>query len=253
MFKISVIIPTYNRAKYLQTTIESVLQQTIPVFEILICDDGSTDNSKEIVLNFTDKRVKWIEGIHVGLPSAPRNRGIMISKGDWIAFLDSDDYWVSNKLEEQFKKINECCTDAVCSNAFRVLPGNQEDRLYHNFNENIFKFKDLLFSNKIICSSVVIKKDILKKTGMFNEHEKFKAIEDYALWLKVSTYTNWAYVNDGLVKYLDDPINSIRSVGITVLEQKRIILKDYLKWNKNPLSKNFLRAFFLYSKIQLIK
>jgi|688.fasta_scaffold351393_2 teichuronic acid biosynthesis glycosyltransferase TuaG len=254
MFNVSVIIPTFNREKYLEKTINSVLSQTFQVYEILICDDGSTDKSKEVVLKFSDKRVKWIDGKHVGLPAAPRNRGIVLSKGNWIAFLDSDDIWLSNKIEEQYKKIKQFGLDAVCSNAIRIIPDNENSTLYHDkIEKDYLTFNDILKSNKIICSSVIINRKIISKTGIFNEHEKFKAIEDYALWLKVSTYTNWTYLNDGLVKYIDDPVNSIRSEGVTELEQRSIILFDYCFWNKNPFSKKFLLAFSLYCKLKVFK
>ena len=254
MFNVSVIIPTFNREKYLEKTINSVLLQTFPVLEILVCDDGSTDKSKEIVLNFSDERVKWIDGNHAGLPAAPRNRGILMSKGNWIAFLDSDDTWLSNKIEVQYKKIKQFRLDAVCSNAKRIIPGVINTSLYHNNIEKDFlTFKDILKSNKIICSSVVINKKIFKKTGIFNEHKKFKAIEDYALWLKVATHTNWTYLNDGLVEYIDDPVNSIRSDGVTESKQRSIILVDYLFWNKNLFSKKFLQAFAIYCKLKVFK
>src|SRR5262245_1813867 len=99
--KISVIIPTWNRAQSVKRAISSALRQTHPPHEILVCDDGSTDNTEEVVRAMGDSRVRWIAGPHAGCPAVPRNRGIAASKGDWIAFLDSDDAWLPEKLEAQ--------------------------------------------------------------------------------------------------------------------------------------------------------
>lgn len=90
---VSVIIPTWNRELRLKKTIESVLVQTLFPLEILVCDDGLTDNTFEIVKSLNHSKVKWILGEHSGLPAVARNRGIRESKGEWLAFLDSDDWW----------------------------------------------------------------------------------------------------------------------------------------------------------------
>ena len=97
--KISVIIPTYNRANFLIKTINSILNQSVVVDEIIIVDDGSTDNTKEILSSLN---IKYIYQENNGVSSA-RNRGIVEATYDWIAFCDSDDIWHENKIEEQIK------------------------------------------------------------------------------------------------------------------------------------------------------
>ena len=117
--KISVIIPTFNRANsYLLRAINSVLSQSYKPLEILICDDGSTDNTKAIIDSLDSNLVKYLYCGRNKRPSVPRNIGIKKAKGNWIAFLDSDDYWYENKLEVQVKILKkESTINAICSNA----------------------------------------------------------------------------------------------------------------------------------------
>src|SRR5690606_38869541 len=106
MVKISVIIPTWNRAETLGKAISSALNQTLSPYEVIVCGvDGSPD--QKVVNSIKDPRVRWIEGGKDGLASIPRNRGIKASKGEWLAFLDSDDEWLPEKLEKQFKRATE--------------------------------------------------------------------------------------------------------------------------------------------------
>ena len=97
---ISVIIPAYNHAKYLSEAIQSVLNQTYQNFEILIVDDGSTDNTRQVVQNYTDQRIKYIYQENRGL-AASRNAGLRVTQGEYVAFLDADDIFLPHKLEVQ--------------------------------------------------------------------------------------------------------------------------------------------------------
>jgi glycosyltransferase involved in cell wall biosynthesis len=107
--KISVIVPTYNRSELLPRAINSILNQTFKDFELIIVDDGSTDNTKKIIEKYSenDSRIKYIYQENSGGPPRPKNTGIKIAKGNYIAFLDSDDEWLPSKLEEQIKKYIE--------------------------------------------------------------------------------------------------------------------------------------------------
>ena len=97
---ISVVIPTYQRRDKLKVTLDSVLSQTYENYEVLIMDDGSTDGTKEMVNSYSDPRIFYNWQENTGGPAKPRNNGIKISKGSWIAFLDDDDNWKKNKLDE---------------------------------------------------------------------------------------------------------------------------------------------------------
>lgn len=102
----SIVIPTYNRANKLKQAIDSVLSQTFTDFEVLVMDDGSIDNTSELISSFNDSRIVYSWEKNYGGPSRPRNRGINSAKGEWICFLDSDDYWKVSKLKKCFDHLH---------------------------------------------------------------------------------------------------------------------------------------------------
>lgn len=226
------IIPTYNRAHLIKDVIESVLAQTNPVYEVLVCDDASSDNSEDIVRHFSDSRIKWIPGTRGGCPAIPRNRGLELAKGDWIAFLDSDDLWHPKKLESQLHEANRVGTKAICTNAIRVIPGLIESTPYFTSYQRQICFKDLLATNLIICSSAVVHKEVIQRVGRFSEGLNFRGIEDYAYWLKVATYTSWTALETPYLDYLDNSSSSVRADGVSERRQKKIVFNEFIRWSK---------------------
>ena len=232
---ISVIIPTWNRAETIKRAIKSVLQQTYPVSEILVCDDGSIDNSKNVVKKISekDKRVKWVPGKHSGLPAVPRNRGIKRTQGDWIAFLDSDDYWHAEKIKSQVSLLKKEGATAICTNGFGFSKEKIEAKPMINFSKKEVNFNDLLSNNAIITSSVLIEKNLLFKYGLFPETEKLKGTEDYSLWLRIANFTTFRFINKPLVYYRDEPQESIRKNLPPYLFQRYHSLINFLLWSFN--------------------
>jgi len=231
---ISVIIPTYNRIKTLEKCINSVLKQTYNNFEIIICDDGSSDSSRDLVESYQDQRIIWIEGEHSGLPSIPRNRALSQAKGEWIAFLDSDDEWMPEKLEKQLMALRilkkdclACCTNAIVYSTNRSRNGKD---FYIRSKNKIVDLNSISHVNILITSSVILHKSILRMTGFFPSSKKLIVGEDYALWLRVATFTNILYIDELLVKYSDNPNSSIRQFSKSIIKQKIAILFNYCSW-----------------------
>lgn len=169
---ISVIIPTYNRANFLHQAIESVLAQTYKNWELIIVDDGSTDNTSELVRKFTDKRIIYLYQENRGA-SAARNKGIQKAKGEYIAFLDSDDAWLSRKIEKQLDifKISRFNPGVVCAGVqyidYNGTPQNQKK--LPKYRGNIFK--QLLRKNIAgIGSTMLVKRECFEKCGLFDEN-----------------------------------------------------------------------------------
>jgi glycosyltransferase involved in cell wall biosynthesis len=201
----SVIIPTYNRAAQLDRALNSVLVQSFQDFEVLIMDDGSTDNTREIVSQYSDSRIVYEWAANSGGPARPRNRGIKRAAGTWICFLDADDWWKINKLEVCCKYINE-----------------KVDLLYHDlevkfdkrklFGKPTIKTRQLLRpviinllvdGNAISNSSVVVRKKLLDQINGINENKQMVASEDYNTWLKVAKITdNFIYIPETLGFYM---------------------------------------------------
>ena len=232
---VSVVIPTYNRKDSLLRAINSVLRQTVPVLEVLICDDGSTDASKEAVLGLNNPIVKWLDCGRNGRPAIPRNKGILAATGEWVAFLDSDDVWLPEKIEKQLGvMLTQRCL-ASSSNAFRVMPTGARSGVYIKLDRDRITFDDLIVSNWVICSSAIVSRTILQSAGGFPESELLRAAEDYALWLRISLHTNFAYVAECLMEYTDDSAHSIRADAVEAVQRERV-MRDFWAYGQENRS-----------------
>ena len=184
---ISVIVPTYNSARFLDEAVESAVGQTYKNLEVLIIDDGSTDGTEALVKKWQNKST----GIHYikheknkGLPAA-RNTGIRYAKGKYIALLDADDTWLPRKLDVQLHKLEELGVDVLFSNWF-IWQGEKKQIAFDFKQERVFsKEKGLcayIRKNYGVPSTAFIKRSALEKVGLFDE--SLKSSEDYDLWLR---------------------------------------------------------------------
>lgn len=184
----SVIIPTYNRAEALKRCLESLVAQSFKNFEVIVCDDGSTDHSKQIVKEFENTlSIKYFWNENWGGPAKPRNIGIKNSSAEWICFLDSDDWWYPEKLEVTQRYISK--SDVL----FHTLDEHKDNKVSVMELRSLVAdvFQDLLVNgNTIPNSSVAVRKNLVEQVGYISEDRDFIAIEDYDLWLKISRVTN---------------------------------------------------------------
>jgi GT2 family glycosyltransferase len=181
--KVTVIVPTYNRAEFLKEAIRSVLAQTFTDFELIVVDDGSTDHTKEVVREFPQIRYHPCpknEGV-----SKARNLGIGLAQGHYICFLDSDDLWVENKLETQVAWMESqtdcqvCYTDEIwIRKGVRVNPMNKHRKVTGEI------FSQCLPLCVVSPSSVLMRASLFSEVGMFDE--TLTVCEDYDLWLRIS-------------------------------------------------------------------
>jgi teichuronic acid biosynthesis glycosyltransferase TuaG len=227
--RVSVIIPNWNGASFIGKAIESALKQGDQVAEVLVCDDGSTDESAKVVATYTDPRVKWLPGPRGGLPAIPRNRGIQIAKSDYIAFLDNDDVWLPGKIDSQLERIKDKNLSVVSSNAWRVVDGQRRGLLLPYNSSEELTFTQLARENRVICSSALVRRSDVLRAGGFSEDLKFKAVEDYHLWLRMAELGNIFYEATPLLEYRDQPALSIR--GSDNVASKRLfwVYQDYIK------------------------
>lgn len=189
---VSVVIPTFNRKEMVVRAIESVLQQSYPNFELIVIDDGSTDGTEEIVNNyFSDKRFNYYYQQNKG-QSAARNFGIDKSRGELIALLDSDNFWVTDKLEKQIEFYNNNRNyDIMFSEIFLVDKNGNilNKKKSHRFSGNILN--KLLYSNFVTNNTVLINRKCFEEMGGFDEDLRYA--EDYDLWLRFSTRYQFIY------------------------------------------------------------
>lgn len=223
--KVSVVIPTYNRANLIVRTIQSVIEQTEKDLEILICDDCSTDNTYDIINSIGDPRIKWLPGKErFGGPAVPRNRGIANANGEWIAVVDSDDTWVPQKLEKQLYYLN--LLNYKASSSF--IKGE----INNNILPKVLSFKEhfILGRGRLCCSSVIIHKSIFEKVKGFPEEKSLIGIEDLALWFRVSTQTPIILINEPLVNYCQDPRRGSIQQFLSKPMLGKMIFNNFLTW-----------------------
>lgn len=200
----SVVIPTYNRAVELKRAIGSVRAQSFEDFEILVMDDGSTDNTCEIVASFEDRRVTYEREANSGGPARPRNRGISRARGEWICFLDADDWWSPNKLLTCFEHASYM-VDLIYHDL--KITGNRHSFFWRTkiWARQVGKpaLVDLLLNgNPIGTSSVVVRKSLMDKIGGFDENVEMIASEDYNAWLRVAQISEaFCYIPKSLGYY----------------------------------------------------
>jgi glycosyltransferase involved in cell wall biosynthesis len=201
--QISVIIPTYNRYHFfLQRALKSVYAQTFPPYEVIVVDDGSTDNTQEIQNDFPN--IRYIYQQNSGVSSA-RNLGLQHARGEWIAFLDSDDVWIETKLQRQ-KEFHQAHPHILMSYTDEVwIRNNQEVTIPKKFCKI---GKDAFLENLEYCniapSSVIMHRKIFEDVGVFDS--ALEVCEDYDLWLRVALKYTIALVDAKLIqKYAGHP------------------------------------------------
>lgn len=187
---VSIIMPAYNAEKFIAESIESVISQTYTNWELLVVNDGSVDNTKDIVNDFCkrDERIKYFYQQN-GKQGKARNLAIRFTQGEFIAFLDADDVWISNKLETQLQELQEKDVDLVFSDCIMFVNSILSSKKLMNSGKGYYKgetaVKDFLEGNKIPILTVLMKADPLKKVNGFIEKLCIQNAEDYHLWLRL--------------------------------------------------------------------
>jgi glycosyltransferase involved in cell wall biosynthesis len=204
---VSVVIPTYNRASLIPAAIESVLGQTYKNIELIIVDDGSTDNTQEVLSGYGD-RVRVVLQENRG-PAIARNRGIAVAKGDIIAFLDSDDQWLPTKLERQVESLRVAgpeVTCSLCNCTVYYANGKQTSTfaiadMIPDCETGIWLNPVEVLLNRFVMfnQAVAIRREVLERVGYFDETLRFG--EDYDLPFRLAMEGPWTILRDELVAY----------------------------------------------------
>ena len=221
-FSISVVIPTYNRAQIMTRAIDSVLAQTPAVDEIIVVDDGSTDNTQAIIAdNYPD--IIYLFQSNKGVSSA-RNAGIRRASCDWICLLDSDDSWQPNKLEKQVSALSANPDCLVChTNETWYRHGKVLNQGKKHKKKGGHIFQHCLPLCAISPSSVMLHKRVFAKVGLFDE--ALPACEDYDLWLRITARLPVLYLDEALTNKYGGHVDQL-SVRHWGLDRFRIIALD---------------------------
>jgi glycosyltransferase involved in cell wall biosynthesis len=190
--KISIVIPNYNRALDLRRCLDSLLHQSFKDFEVLVCDDGSTDNSCAIAAEYSDRLDIFFQtDDNFGGPARPRNRGIRLARAPYIAFLDSDDWWLPDKLLHSYIALEDGA-DVVFHDLFIVRTSDQRggSKKIKSTDVQSPVFESLLCDGvSIPNSSVVTRKDLLEKIEGVSEERDLISVEDYDTWIRLACIT----------------------------------------------------------------
>ena len=257
---VSVVIPTYNHACYIGRALQSLLDQTYENWEAIVVDNHSTDNTNEVMASFADPRITILQIHNNGVIARSRNVGILAANGEWVAFLDSDDWWTADKLEVCFNYINEK-VDFVYHDLeiVREPPVLLTRRRIQARQVKKPVLIDLLASgNAINTSSVVVRKKLLIQINGMSENQDMIGTEDYNTWLRIAKITDqFIYIQRRLGYYLNHnnsiskknmycPLKLATDEFIHLLNEQQITRLEtgfkYTKARFNYLSGNYKEA-----------
>jgi glycosyltransferase involved in cell wall biosynthesis len=195
--RIAAIIPAYNSAHFLKGCIDSVLQQTCPLAEIIVVDDGSRDNTREIVESYPPDRVRYFWRPNGGL-SAARNTGVQQTTSPWVGFLDADDRWEPRKIELQQKALAANPAAVLCYTGKLVALPDGRRAIADAFPAGRL-WPRMRYENNITPSTVIMRRDVLEAAGGFDE--KLRACEDWDLWVRLGPQCKMVAVHEPVTWY----------------------------------------------------
>jgi glycosyltransferase involved in cell wall biosynthesis len=227
--QVSIVMPTYNRARLIARAINSILEQNYVNFEIIVIDDCSTDDTARVIAGFNDSRIKYIYlSQHKGAAFA-RNEGLKIAFGELIAFCDTDDLWVKDKLTKQVQVLLNAPEDIglVYSAVWKVSGRRKvlfpDKNLMRKRSGDVHKH--LLFGN-FVTIHVLIRKQCLERVGMFDE--KLPRLQDWDLWLRLSKKYKFFYLNEPLATVFKTA-DAISEQSACLAAGLEIIINKFLK------------------------
>lgn len=225
---VSVIVPTYNRTDYLKLTLQSILNQTFQDFEVLVVDDG-TPSDENLLLCQTLDKVRYLRIENSGGPAKPRNVGIREAKGKYLAFVDDDDLWLSNKLEKQVAVLEDNTDFGLVHACCEIIDGNGilQNRIIGRPGSPEVKHGDValrMMGNwTVMMPTSFIRKEIVDTVGFFNDKMP-SALEDTEFWVRCSFLTKFYYLDEKLAYY------RVHSNNISRDKRKYLKLPLYLKY-----------------------
>jgi len=233
----SIVIPAYNASQFLEKALDSVRTQVFDNYEIVVVNDGSTDNTLDMAKAYFDRypelNHKLIDQENKAIGGS-RNSGIKEARGRFIAFLDADDIWYKEKLEKIYIYLEQNPeANFVCHNEHLAENGKiVKELIYGPYASH----KDLLFKrNCISTSATVIKRDKLLQAELFSEDMSFNGVEDYELWLRLSKICNIKYMHEALGRYNVHAKGITNDIGIHICNSINVVERHFKLWEPNSL------------------
>jgi glycosyltransferase involved in cell wall biosynthesis len=224
---VSVVIPTYNRARVLSKAVGSVLSQTYDDYEIIVVDDASVDDTASVIRKFKDRRITYVRREKNGGEAASRNTGIGLSKGKYIASQDSDDEWLPGKLEKQIRLIESSPREVgvvytgfwrIEGNAEVYFPNERKGRIQGDIR------RELLMGNFVGTPTTVVKKECFEKIGGFDE--RLRHLVDWEMWIRISGLYQFICVEEPLVISYGMP-DAVSANAFALIDAHEYILEKH--------------------------
>ncbi|MCX5696595.1 MAG: glycosyltransferase [Candidatus Omnitrophica bacterium] len=242
--KVSVIIPTHNHALFLSKALDSVRNQTYEDYEVILVDNGSTDQTKELISKIKWEKLLYVYQDDTGSAAGPRNTGIRLAKGDYVAFLDSDDIWYKEKLNKVMDiflknpEIDLVCNDEYCRKDGKIVSylkcGPSEPDMYEKLFFN---------GNRLSGSATVVKKAPLLKASGFDENKKYVHVEDYELWLRLAKLgCKFYFLNEPLGEFVLHDRNLSYEITKQMQNLRNVLIKHYFSYEKK-MDPNYIYLF----------
>ena len=227
MKKVSVIIPTYNRADKIERAIKSVLDQTFEDFDVIVVDDCSSDNTEAVVKTITDERVKYHRLDKNQGAAGARNSGVAISESEYIAFHDSDDEWLPDKLKKQFEYMQEHPQVGMVYGKMHIVQSDLEGDFPNDSIEGKLEgeiYTDLLKRNTIGTPTMFLKRDEFEKVGGFDTN--LRCLEDWDFAIRFSKENKIGYINEPLMIVYSEPGGVSSNIGAYYETRCKIISEN---------------------------
>jgi len=225
MPEVSVVIPTYNSARYLTEAIDSVLAQSFKDFEVLVIDDGSTDETESLIQRY-GAEVRYVRQQNSGVAIA-RNRGIEQSRGRYVSFLDADDTWSASKLERQLAAMSENRQYRICYSAFTVVASDLAPIGVTRSCRQADALEDLLLRGNVVAtpSTVMGERSLFIEAGGFDP--ALSQCADWDMWVRLAALSDFLYVDEPLVNYRQHGENMSRDATLLERDSLRVLEKGF--------------------------
>jgi glycosyltransferase involved in cell wall biosynthesis len=229
----SIVVPTYNRASYISKTLQSVLDQTFADFEVLVIDDGSTDNTEDVVLSLADERIRYYKKEN-GERGSARNYGVCLAHGYYVTFLDSDDFFRVSHLEEAKNYIERNPRTEIFHLGYDVV--TPEGKIIYRWQ----KLPDpvnlkLVEGNFLSCLGIFARRQILVQTP-FNEDRELSGSEDYELWVRLASKYSIRTHAISTACLVNHETRSVLQIDPIKFSRRIFLFKEYLTKNEDVVS-----------------
>lgn len=261
---VSVVIPAYNHEKYVAECLHSVINQTYKNIEIIVIDDGSTDNTADVIEQIvasSNRDIRFVKKSNEGLIKT-LNQSIVLVKGEYVAFLASDDVWLKDKLEKQVAAMADHPDCAFSyTDCYFAYKDHLTDVRYSSYKKHLNRmvkgkpfpfFNILIKENLVITTTVLMRTQFLRKAGLFDDQLVF---EDYDMWLRLAKLGTTVYLNEPLAYYRLHDTNFSKQNGKMIKGSKQTLSKHFaLDKSFGPLRRQFIViSFFLRAAISKIR